>query len=199
MAIDERPSILEVVGQRVELRRAGRQYHGLCPFHSEKTPSFTVNADRGVFYCHGCHVGGDVIRFVELIEQTDFKGAVKILGIDGGEYKPKPIDIRKRRAAVVVATWMNQQHLKIGVMLRELTRAIVIAEDAGMILLERLQRGFSLLEIVFEDSARPEFAAQFLELKETIEALTARAQVEVLEDFPPLTQEYRVYLQELVA
>ena len=80
---------------------------GLCPFHEEKTPSFTVNEEKQVFYCHGCHVGGDVIRFVELIERTDFKGALKLLGIEGGEYKPKPRDIRKQRAAAMLAAWMN--------------------------------------------------------------------------------------------
>jgi DNA primase len=72
-----KPGILGVIGQRVELRKRGRQYQGLCPFHQERTPSFMVNEDKGVFYCHSCHVGGDVIKFVELIEQTDFRGRLE--------------------------------------------------------------------------------------------------------------------------
>jgi hypothetical protein len=58
--IRHRVNILEVVSPHVTLRRAGKSYKGLCPFHSEKTPSFTVDPERGFFYCFGCHKGGDV-------------------------------------------------------------------------------------------------------------------------------------------
>lgn len=51
-------SITEVVGRYVNLRKRGKEFTGLCPFHSEKTPSFTVNEEKGLFYCHGCHQGG---------------------------------------------------------------------------------------------------------------------------------------------
>ena len=62
--IRRRASILDVVSPHVTLRRAGRRYKGLCPFHSEKTPSFTVDPERGFFYCFGCHAGGDVFDFL---------------------------------------------------------------------------------------------------------------------------------------
>jgi DNA primase len=62
--VRRRVNILEVVSSHVTLRRSGRNYKGLCPFHSEKTPSFTVDQDRGFFYCFGCHAGGDVFDFV---------------------------------------------------------------------------------------------------------------------------------------
>ena len=62
--IRRRVSILDVVSSHVTLKRSGRRYKGLCPFHSEKTPSFTVDPDRGFFYCFGCHAGGDVFDFV---------------------------------------------------------------------------------------------------------------------------------------
>jgi len=62
--IRRRVNILEVVSTHVTLRRAGRTYKGLCPFHSEKTPSFTVDPERGFFYCFGCHAGGDVFDFI---------------------------------------------------------------------------------------------------------------------------------------
>ena len=62
--IRRRSNILEVISLHVTLRRAGRSYKGLCPFHSEKTPSFTVDPERGFFYCFGCHAGGDVFDFL---------------------------------------------------------------------------------------------------------------------------------------
>ena len=196
----DKPSIVAVIGERVELHKAGKECIGLCPFHAEKTPSFTVNVDKGLFYCHGCHAGGDVIRFVELIEQTDFKGAVKILGIKGGEYKPKPKDQRKQRAAAILAGWMNEQHLKIGAMLRELSRNIAIAEEVNATtLVERIEREFAVLEGLFDDLSNPACAAEFLELKGGIEAITAMAPDEPLEAFPQLTSEYRRYLAEVVA
>ena len=62
--IRRRINILDVVSVHVTLKRSGRRYTGLCPFHSEKTPSFTVNPELGFFYCFGCHAGGDVFDFV---------------------------------------------------------------------------------------------------------------------------------------
>jgi DNA primase len=67
-----KPSIVEVIGQRVELRKAGKEYKGLCPFHSEKTPSLTVNEDKGLFYCFGCSASGDVIDFIMQLDGVGF-------------------------------------------------------------------------------------------------------------------------------
>jgi DNA primase len=78
--IRRRVGILEVVSPHVTLRRAGRNYKGLCPFHSEKTPSFTVDPERGFFYCFGCHAGGDVFDFVMRIGSMPFPEALKELG-----------------------------------------------------------------------------------------------------------------------
>ncbi|MFP3929232.1 MAG: CHC2 zinc finger domain-containing protein, partial [Desulfobacteraceae bacterium] len=55
--------IVEVIGQFVQLRKSGQNYVGLCPFHSEKTPSFAVNPAKGIFHCFGCKKGGDVLTF----------------------------------------------------------------------------------------------------------------------------------------
>ena len=60
--------IVAVVSDYVTLRKAGTSYKGLCPFHSEKSASFTVHRDRGFFHCFGCGAGGDVFKFVELKE-----------------------------------------------------------------------------------------------------------------------------------
>ena len=71
--------IVAVVSDSVSLRRAGSTYKGLCPFHGEKTPSFTVNKDKGFFDCFGCGVGGDVFKFMELQEKVGFQEAVRNL------------------------------------------------------------------------------------------------------------------------
>src|SRR5579875_339576 len=75
----ERASIVEVVGAHVRLKRAGRNYVGLCPFHNEKTPSFSVNAERGFFHCFGCGAGGTVFDFVMRLEGLTFPEAVQSL------------------------------------------------------------------------------------------------------------------------
>ena len=72
-SMESKPSITEVVSRYVTLRQQGREQVGLCPFHAEKTPSFWVNEDKGLFYCHGCHEKGDVIDFIELIEKVNYQ------------------------------------------------------------------------------------------------------------------------------
>ena len=74
-----RASIVEVVSDYVTLKKAGQNYSGLCPFHSEKTPSFTVNEEKSVFYCFGCREGGDVFKFVMLYDGLTFPESVERL------------------------------------------------------------------------------------------------------------------------
>ena len=71
--------IVAVISDYVSLRKAGTSYKGLCPFHGEKSPSFTVHRDRGFFHCFGCNVGGDVFKFIELQEKVAFPDAVRQL------------------------------------------------------------------------------------------------------------------------
>ena len=72
-------TIVQVIQDYVPLRRAGTKYKGLCPFHSEKTPSFHVDPEKGFFHCFGCHAGGDVFKFLELHEKVAFPEAVRML------------------------------------------------------------------------------------------------------------------------
>jgi DNA primase len=72
-------NIVTVIQEYVPLRRAGTKYKGLCPFHSEKTPSFHVDPEKGFFHCFGCHAGGDVFKFLELHEKVGFQDAVRML------------------------------------------------------------------------------------------------------------------------
>ena len=71
--------IVDVISQYVNLKRSGRSFFGLCPFHSEKSPSFAVSPDRQIFHCFGCGVGGNVFHFITKIENVGFKEAVEIL------------------------------------------------------------------------------------------------------------------------
>ena len=92
-AIKDRSDIVDLIGSYVTLRRAGSNYNGLCPFHSEKTPSFTVFPDTQSFFCFGCEAGGDAFTFIMRSENLEYPEAVEFLakraGIDlpeeGGE------------------------------------------------------------------------------------------------------------------
>ena len=77
-------SIVDVVGQHVQLRRQGRNWVGLCPFHGEKTPSFNVRAETGRYKCFGCDASGDIFTFVQEIQTVDFVGAVEALAAMAG-------------------------------------------------------------------------------------------------------------------
>ena len=74
-----RNPIEEVVGQYVNLKRSGSNLFGLCPFHGEKTASFSVSPDKGIYYCFGCHKGGSVINFEMEIEGLSYPDAVRAL------------------------------------------------------------------------------------------------------------------------
>ncbi|HVA83931.1 MAG TPA: DNA primase [Candidatus Binataceae bacterium] len=74
-----RADIVEVIGAHVRLKRAGRNFVGLCPFHNEKTPSFSVNSERGFFHCFGCGAGGTVFNFVMRTEGLSFPEAIESL------------------------------------------------------------------------------------------------------------------------
>jgi DNA primase len=75
----EAASIVDVISGYTSLRKRGITYSGLCPFHQEKTPSFSVNADKGLYYCFGCGEGGDVVRFLERMENLSFTEAIEQL------------------------------------------------------------------------------------------------------------------------
>ena len=83
--VREKAPIADVIGEQVQLRNAGGgNLKGLCPFHDEKSPSFSVSPGRGLFYCFGCGAGGDVIRFVQQVENLDFAEAVERLAARAG-------------------------------------------------------------------------------------------------------------------
>src|SRR5699024_3067536 len=77
--VRETADIVAVISAHTQLRGSGQNWMGLCPFHGERTPSFSVNQLKGVYYCFGCQVRGDVITFVREIEHLDFQAAVERL------------------------------------------------------------------------------------------------------------------------
>jgi len=95
--------MVELVGARTELRRAGGRMVGLCPFHDERTPSFSVNVEQKLYHCFGCGEGGDAIGFVQQTEALDFPGAVEFLAARYGielkreEEDPQAEERRRRR------------------------------------------------------------------------------------------------------
>ena len=113
-------NIVAVVQDYVSLRKAGVSYKGLCPFHAEKSPSFHVNPDRGFFHCFGCNVGGDVFKFVELVEKTGFQDSVRHLAqrfgvaipeMESGEGQREDASEREALLTIheVAAAWFQEQ------------------------------------------------------------------------------------------
>ena len=119
-AVRSATDIVAVVSEHVALKRVGRRWTGLCPFHSEKSGSFSVNAEEKLYYCFGCGAKGDVITFVREVEHLDFVGAVEKLAGKAGitlRYTDGAQDAgRKRRAALLeaveaAADWYHERLL----------------------------------------------------------------------------------------
>ena len=105
--LTRRTDIVELVGSYVQLKRKGRLYGGLCPFHSEKTPSFYVYPDTQSFYCFGCGAGGDAIGFVRKINSIDYTEAVKMLAARAGMPEPQDDDKTGRMRSRILS--MNKE------------------------------------------------------------------------------------------
>ncbi|MBC8240088.1 MAG: DNA primase [Alphaproteobacteria bacterium] len=94
-----RTSLPEVVGRRVQLRKKGREWEGLCPFHKEKTPSFTVNEEKGFYHCFGCGEHGSVFDFVMKTDGLSFPETVERLATDAGMQVPQDTPEERQRSA----------------------------------------------------------------------------------------------------
>ncbi len=119
--VRETTDIVALIGEHAALKRQGRRWVGLCPFHGEKTPSFSVNADEGFYYCFGCQAKGDAITFVREIEHLDFVDAVRRLadkaGITIREEANAGRDSQRRKVfvdAMEQATEWYHQRLLVG-------------------------------------------------------------------------------------
>ncbi|MDA8277002.1 MAG: DNA primase [Actinomycetota bacterium] len=105
----ERLDIVALVGEYVTLRRAGNRFSGLCPFHNESTPSFTVNPALGVYHCFGCGASGDSISFIRAIEHLDFAESVQLLADRAGVSltQESEEDARRYRESKRIAKVLN--------------------------------------------------------------------------------------------
>ena len=90
--VKQQADIVRVVGEYVQLKKAGQNFRGLCPFHSEKTPSFNVHPTRQIYHCFGCGKGGDVFSFVMEMEKCEFPDAIRIVAEKCGIPLPRPKD-----------------------------------------------------------------------------------------------------------
>ena len=77
--VKQQADIVRVVGEYVRLKKTGKDFSGLCPFHQEKTPSFTVSPIKQIFYCFGCGKGGDIFNFVMEMERCEFPDALRVV------------------------------------------------------------------------------------------------------------------------
>ncbi len=102
--VKHRCDFVAIASRYMRLRRAGRQYRGLCPFHQERHPSFYVEPERKIFYCFGCGVGGDVFDFIMRIEGCDFLRALQVLdGFSSGVARESELRSSERFRAGVGA------------------------------------------------------------------------------------------------
>jgi DNA primase len=172
-----KPSIVEVIGECVELHKTGKEFVGLCPFHDDKTPSFSVNEDKGLFHCFGCGAKGDVYDFTMQLEGIGFKEAKAHLGV-ADEYRPEPISAKQRQAAILAAAWMAEQRRKVNVLLGEVLEKIELADEIGdNELAESFLREQSFLRDLYEDLEISRYAADLLSIRPMIEAITEGIQL----------------------
>ena len=159
--LKSRVGLVEVIGRRVRLRKKGREHIGLCPFHIEKTPSFTVNEDRGIYHCFGCGEYGGVFDFVMKIDNLSFSEAVKKLAAESGMKVPAETPEKRQ----LVEREMNVSPTTIQSM----------ALDAGQS--SKLQNAFSLVAEA-SDGGEPIFTHQaHHDLKKVIACRTYSAPI----------------------
>jgi len=103
--IKDRLGIVEVISSYIKVEKGGKNFKAKCPFHQEKTPSFSISPERGLYYCFGCGVKGDIFNFVQEFEGVDFKGALKILADRAGivleKENPKTRDEREKLSDIL--------------------------------------------------------------------------------------------------
>ncbi|MFH2085490.1 MAG: DNA primase [bacterium] len=112
--VKSKVDIVDIIGEKVVLKKAGRHFKGLCPFHSEKTPSFIVSPERQSFKCFGCSEGGDVISFLEKYDGMSFLEALEMLakrvGITLESYRPSSQDSYRKRLLEIMSLSSEYYH-----------------------------------------------------------------------------------------
>ena len=173
-----KPNIFSVIGQRIELRRAGKEYVGLCPFHQDRRPSLYVNEAKQVFLCRSCGEHGDVITFIMKLDGLSFPKAKRALGM-GSDFPPRPpLTARRQSAAAIAAAWVNEQRAKFNVMIADAMHYRDLADEVGAFeLAESFNRELVMLRGFYDALEHPHGAAEMLALRESIEQITDGAEV----------------------
>ena len=154
----------------IELRRAGKELVGLCPFHNDRHPSFNVNPDKEKWHCFGCQAGGDAVTFVMRMENVDFNAASKILGRE-----PLPRPPPKPRPEI---EWGKTTVIRVNAIMREIGQRLRLAEKLKwQEEIELLSRQWEILETFAEDLVNPETVGSLYEAKDWIENLLAIEEV----------------------
>jgi hypothetical protein len=176
-----KPSILEVIESYVSLRRGGKEFTGLCPFHADKNPSLSVNEDKGLFHCFACGASGDVIRFVELIENITFKEACARLSLDTFKPKPRP----HKAEAEKIVSWARDTSKKVCDALRDIGEQIHICSiarkqaDTDTKLIEAVEveliRRWAILEDFDDDLNNPALVLELWEQRKNVDRLLEMA------------------------
>jgi DNA primase len=148
--IRSRLDLVEIVADYVSLKKAGRNFKGLCPFHAEKTPSFIVSPEKQIFHCFGCHEGGDLFRFVMQMEGLNFPETIERLAQKSG------LEIRSQTGPTIskdekemlfqanrVAAWHYHENLKKSPA-AEKARAYLIQRGVTSFEIEKFRLGYAL-------------------------------------------------------
>lgn len=150
--IRDRSDLVEVVRRYVQLERKGRRFVGLCPFHHEKTPSFGVSADKQLFHCFGCQVGGDVFAFLMRIEGLSFPDAARQLAAAAGvdlpdDDDPAAAQERRRRDAALATNGAAQAFFRAALARSDEARRYLHEErKLAPETVERFELGFAPLD-----------------------------------------------------
>lgn len=139
--IREAVDIVELIGEYVQLKKQGRNYFGLCPFHGENSPSFSVSAEKQIFHCFGCGAGGNVFTFLMDIEGYSFIEAAKVLAEKGNI--PLDVEINKENKSASVSA-SSEQMIQAHELLKKFYHHLLIHTNEGQEALEYLlNRGFT--------------------------------------------------------
>jgi len=175
-ALIVKPSIVEIIGKYVELRKAGKEYTGRCPFHDDKHPSFSVNEDKGLFHCFGCQESGDVIDFVMKIEGVSFIDALAELGMDTTRPRPQPKKNPTKDRARRIAEWANEQTGRANALLREIGWQLQLAKEIhDRDLTNYFGRQWAILEDLADDLQTAKLVIELYSNRAAIESILADA------------------------
>ncbi|UFU01385.1 DNA primase [Radiobacillus kanasensis] len=158
--------IVDVIGEYVQLKKQGRNYFGLCPFHGEKTPSFSVTQDKQIFHCFGCGKGGNVVTFLMEIEGFNFTQAIHFLADKSGHVLPKEMQTSSRQEQTQESQDVLSANEWLTKLYHHLLRHSKDGKEAYQYLVDRgfTDESIDTFQLGFAPNSK-DFTAQFLEKK----------------------------------